>query len=138
MFPQGVSVSVSVFTLSCISVERYYAICRPLSFKSTPRRAKVMIMVTWSVALLIVIPELISLDTHPNPFLPSDFSLLTTCKPTWSSSMTVGFQCFHLGAMYLLPLVLMFATYLKIARCLWRTYIPSETSKLYNHTILIL
>ena len=57
-----------------------------------------MIIITWTVALTLQVPELVSLDTHPNPHLPSDFSLLTTCKPTWSVSVTVGFLCFHLVA----------------------------------------
>ncbi len=48
---QGVSVSVSVLTLSVISIERWYAICHPLAFKSTITRARVMIILIWLVAL---------------------------------------------------------------------------------------
>ena len=48
---QGVSISVSVLTLSVISVERWYAICHPLKFKSTTTRARVMIFLIWVVAL---------------------------------------------------------------------------------------
>ena len=54
---QGVSVSVSVLTLTCISVERWYAICFPLKFKSTPSRAKLMILAIWLIALSLIVPE---------------------------------------------------------------------------------
>lgn len=124
---QLVSVSVSVFTLSCISVERFYAICRPLSFKSTPRRAKVMIIVTWTAACLVALPDLISLDI--NPVLPPDFTLLSLCKPTLSQTATLIVLCFQLLFVYILPLALMFVTYLQIVRCLWSTNIPTETSE---------
>ncbi|ELU18833.1 hypothetical protein CAPTEDRAFT_5310 [Capitella teleta] len=131
---QAVSVAVSVFTLSCISLERFYAICYPLSFKSTPRRAKVMIVVTWVLALLMAIPDLICLDTQHNSGLPADFSLLTTCKPTWSHSIQVGVQCFNLLVMYLLPLGFMFCTYFRIVRCLWSNNIPTESSRDQLHS----
>ncbi|KAJ9574923.1 hypothetical protein L9F63_007889, partial [Diploptera punctata] len=46
-----VSVAVSVLTLTFISVDRWYAICFPLKFKSTTSRAKTAIIIIWLVAL---------------------------------------------------------------------------------------
>lgn len=51
-FFQTVSVSVSILTLTFISIDRWYAICFPLKFKSTTGRAKTAIIVIWVVALL--------------------------------------------------------------------------------------
>ncbi|PSN49040.1 Orexin receptor type 2, partial [Blattella germanica] len=48
---QTVSVAVSVLTLTFISVDRWYAICFPLKFKSTTSRAKTAIFIIWLVAL---------------------------------------------------------------------------------------
>jgi hypothetical protein len=48
---QTVSVTVSVLTLTFISVDRWYAICFPLKFKSTTGRAKTAIIVIWLLAL---------------------------------------------------------------------------------------
>jgi len=81
---QGVLVSVSVLTLTVISVERYYAICHPFHFKTTPRRARTMIVVVWIISLVIIFPEFIVLKTFryfPN-HLPT--VILTTCKPAWN------------------------------------------------------
>ncbi|CAL9692191.1 unnamed protein product [Knipowitschia caucasica] len=45
----------SILNLCCISIDRYYAICNPLMYKSTVtvRVAGVMICVTWTVAAII-------------------------------------------------------------------------------------
>jgi hypothetical protein len=46
-------VSVSVLTLTFISVDRWYAICHPLKFRSTIGRAKTAIAAIWIISLLI-------------------------------------------------------------------------------------
>lgn len=48
---QTVSVTVSVMTLTSISIDRWYAICHPLKFKSTTGRAKTAIIIIWIVGL---------------------------------------------------------------------------------------
>jgi hypocretin (orexin) receptor 2 len=50
---QTVSVGVSVLTLTFISVDRWYAICFPLKFKSTTGRAKTAIIIIWLLALAV-------------------------------------------------------------------------------------
>ncbi|KAJ8924450.1 hypothetical protein NQ315_007247, partial [Exocentrus adspersus] len=48
---ESVSVTVSILTLTFISIDRWYAICFPLKFKSTTGRAKTAIGIIWIVAL---------------------------------------------------------------------------------------
>ena len=83
-FPlQGVSVSVSVLTLTAISVERWYAICHPLSFKITAKRVRLTIIAIWLIAVTIMIPEVIVLDIER--IVPAEVSdLLMACRPMWS------------------------------------------------------
>ena len=123
---QGVSVCVSVLTLSSISIERYYAICRPLSFKATPKRAKYMITLTWVVSFLIMIPEAISMTIHR--FFPQDFSVaLTSCGPGWAFEYQAAFHIVIMTTMYFIPLALIFWAYTKIAQALWKSELPSST-----------
>ena len=119
---QTVSVSVSVMTLCAISVERWYAICRPLSFHSTVRRAGHIIAVIWFLSACIAIPELVSSAVEP---LRSDTVLLSACYPKlWTNTQTAIFQIFLMVALYILPLALMGFAYTHIAIVLWTEHIP--------------
>jgi hypothetical protein len=43
-------------TLTSISYERYYAIVYPLKFQATKFRAKLIICIVWTIAILINVP----------------------------------------------------------------------------------
>ncbi|XP_071118743.1 orexin receptor type 2-like [Haliotis cracherodii] len=127
IFLQNVSVSVSVLTLSAISVERWYAICHPLAFKSTLSRARNIIIVIWVVAAGVALPEMIVVTTNPYNY-PGDFQTiyLTTCAPAWLEWKQIIYQISLVIVMYVCPLVLMALTYTNIAVVLWRNDIPGQ------------
>jgi len=60
----GLSVAVDIFTLVCISIERYLAICRPLlilklqSIRFANLLNKCILFLIWSSGLLIALPNL--------------------------------------------------------------------------------
>ena len=126
------SVSVSVLTLTAISVERYFAICNPLKFRSTTTRARVIICLIWLVSTVIISPELYAMDTHkPQHNLPKHFTiLLTSCKPNWADENQMAYQLFQMVALYALPFCFMGYTYIRIAMVLWSNYVPTEASEL--------
>ncbi|GFN92712.1 orexin receptor-like protein, partial [Plakobranchus ocellatus] len=74
------SVLVSVLTLSAIAVERWWAICYPLRFKSTLPRARKIILLIWIVAFLTALPEAIVAKTEEYIF-PGNYTspFLTRC-----------------------------------------------------------
>ncbi|PRD26246.1 UNVERIFIED_CONTAM: Orexin receptor type 2 [Trichonephila clavipes] len=127
-FNTNVSVGVSVLTLTFISVDRWYAICHPLSFKSTASRAKTSIFLIWLISVLIGLPEAIVLDTRRS--LPVDTLYLTDCTHTWSETSTRVYQLFLILVLYVAPFTLMAFTYYQITRVLWNKNIPgaSETN----------
>ncbi|KAK7088984.1 orexin receptor type 2-like [Littorina saxatilis] len=128
LFLQNTSVSVSVLTLSAIAVERWYAICYPLRFKSTLTRARNIIVIIWITAMLIALPELIVADTHAYEFPPPFKSvLLTDCRPSWESWKQSIYQIILAIALYLAPIVLMTLTYTHIALVLWMQEIPGDS-----------
>ena len=45
----------SVFTMLCLSVERYFAVCRPHTFSQrfSPKIVKVLVLVSWLYAMLL-------------------------------------------------------------------------------------
>ncbi|CAC5403024.1 NPFFR2 [Mytilus coruscus] len=57
-FVQVLSVTLSVLTLTCISIERFLAIVFPLKGKLTLRGIYISITVTWTISLAIASPHL--------------------------------------------------------------------------------
>lgn len=127
---QPVSVCVSVLTLTVISIERWWAICHPLRFKSTTSRARNIIIVIWIVSLLIPIPDVIAVEI--SSIIPPKYQemtvLLTRCQPAfkqlWDTKAQTVYQIFLTVVMFLIPLVLMAFAYSRIARCLWVDAVP--------------
>ncbi|CAG09420.1 unnamed protein product, partial [Tetraodon nigroviridis] len=81
---QTISVSVSVLTLSCIAQDRWYAICHPLMFKSTAKRARKSIVIIWVVSCVIMIPQAVVMESSSLLHeLTNKTSLFTVCDEHW-------------------------------------------------------
>jgi hypothetical protein len=117
-----------VLTLSLISVERFYAIVHPLAFRSTTKRVRIMIVIVWITSLGIYAPELYALGLFRR--IDPDLSqLLTSCRPVgWDYDVQAAYSLCLTLVLYLLPFCLMGYTYSKIAMCLWRNSIPTESN----------
>ncbi|XP_030051472.1 orexin receptor type 2-like [Microcaecilia unicolor] len=127
---QTVSVSVSVLTLSCIALDRWYAICHPLMFKSTAKRARNSIIIIWIVSCVIMIPQAIVMEcSSVFPELANRTILFTVCDEHWGDQMypKVYHTCFFLIT-YMAPLCLMMLAYLQIFQKLWCRQIPGTSS----------
>ncbi|KAG7213895.1 hypothetical protein KM043_003099 [Ampulex compressa] len=123
---QTVSVSVSVLTLTFISIDRWYAICFPLRFKSTTGRAKTAIIIIWMIALLFDIPDLLVLRTVPPKHIRVKTVLFTQCASSWSPESQTTFTIVKLILLYTGPLIFMSVAYCQIIRVLWRGDIPGH------------
>ncbi|XP_062375154.1 orexin receptor type 2 [Sardina pilchardus] len=126
---QTISVSVSVLTLSCIAQDRWYAICHPLMFKSTAKRARKSILLIWVVSCIIMIPQAIVMECSQFPELTNKTSLFTVCDEHWSDEIypKVYHTCFFIVT-YFAPLCLMVLAYIQICHKLWCQQIPGTSS----------
>lgn len=136
LYFQSVSVSVSVLTLTFISIDRWYAICYPLKFKSTAGRAKIAIFIIWITSLLLVLPDVIVLDTRMHPNLKVDTHYLTDCAYMWSDDNTQIYQLVIVLILYVAPFALMSVTYYQIARVLWNKNIPGNQTVMRSVTVM--
>ncbi|XP_010887271.1 orexin receptor type 2 [Esox lucius] len=129
---QTISVSVSVLTLSCIALDRWYAICHPLMFKSTDRRARNSVIVVWVVSCVIMIPQAVVMECSSLlPELANKTSLFTVCDEHWGADVypKVYHICFFF-ATYFAPLFLMVLAYTQICHKLWCQQIPGTSTAL--------
>ncbi|CAK1543389.1 unnamed protein product [Leptosia nina] len=127
LYFQSVSVTVSVLTLTFISVDRWYAICFPLKFKSTTSRAKTAILIIWVLSLLFNVPEFVVLQVRRMQ-LRFDAPYFMQCTPTWSDESDLKWHVIKALFLYTFPLFLMMIAYCQIVRVLWRSdNIPGHT-----------
>ncbi|XP_049825828.1 cholecystokinin receptor type A-like [Aethina tumida] len=112
---QAVSVSVGVWTLVAISLERYFAICRPLKSRrwQTQFHAYKMIFVVWLASLswnspVLVVSSLLAMRRYK-------------CRENWPSKLSE--QVFNIVLdilLLLIPLLIMCVAYSLIMSKLWR------------------
>ncbi|XP_077864376.1 LOW QUALITY PROTEIN: orexin receptor type 2-like [Saccoglossus kowalevskii] len=110
--------SVSVLTLSAIAVDRYFAICQPLMFKSTPRRAATVIVAIWLSSFIIPIPLAVVYETESR--LPA-FVYMTRCyEKGWHGMVQQKiYHIFLICAIFIVPLMLVTVAYTLVCRQLW-------------------
>ncbi|GFN96651.1 orexin receptor type [Plakobranchus ocellatus] len=115
---ENVSVIVSVLTLTTISVERWFAICKPLTFQQTRTRVIACMVVIWLVAYLASIPVLFIHEISPDIMIPPNLTiLLTSCGPK-DAEAAFSYEIF-LSITFFLLLLVMGYNYTAIALCLW-------------------
>lgn len=83
----GVSVSVSTFNLVAISLERYSAICNPLTSRSwqTKSHAAKVITATWVASFILMLPYPIS--STLKPFTRLNNSTGHMCRLVWPNDI---------------------------------------------------
>uniref|UniRef100_A0A182RP97 G_PROTEIN_RECEP_F1_2 domain-containing protein n=1 Tax=Anopheles funestus TaxID=62324 RepID=A0A182RP97_ANOFN len=114
-----VSVSVAVWTLVAISLERYFAICRPLSSRrwQTQFHAYKMIGLVWTVSFLANSPLCYVQRLQPVGRTTGQMK----CREVWPDRVwEKAYVLFHDVGLLFLPLLTMGFAYSMIVSKLWR------------------
>ncbi|XP_005599765.2 neuropeptide Y receptor type 6-like [Equus caballus] len=125
-YVQSVSISVSIFSLVLIAVERYQLIVNPHGWKPSVSHAYWGIILIWLFSLLLSIPFFLSYHLTDEPFhnlsLPTDlYTHRVACVENWPSRMNqLLFTTSLFMLQYWVPLSFIFICYLKIVICLRR------------------
>ncbi|XP_041854365.1 neuropeptide Y receptor Y8b [Melanotaenia boesemani] len=115
---QCISITVSIFSLILIAMERYQLIVHPTGWKPLVRQSYLAVAVTWIVACLISVPFLLySVLTLPfqNLSIPLPVSDHLICMELWPSvKVRRAYTTSLLIFQFLLPLALIMVCYLQI------------------------
>lgn len=108
---------VQVYVLLSISVDRFYTIVYPLSFKVSREKAKKMILASWLFDAVFISPCFFfygSTDSHCDFFLPG----------SWGS---IAYAAVHLLVGFLVPVGLIVSFYQRLVRYIWRISADGHT-----------
>lgn len=118
---QCTSVSVSIFSLVLIAVERHQLIIRPRGWRPSPFQACLGVGLTWSLALITAMPFLIFSITTDAPLqqlpaiLREHYRGKVVCMEQWPSrQFKLAYTTGMLLLQYVAPLAFIFICYLKV------------------------
>uniref|UniRef100_A0A8C5J094 Probable G-protein coupled receptor 19 n=1 Tax=Junco hyemalis TaxID=40217 RepID=A0A8C5J094_JUNHY len=108
---QYLTPGVQLYVLLAISVDRFYTIVYPLSFKVSRGKAKKMILASWLCGALFASPACFlygsNSEQHCNFFLPS----------SWQGS---AYSIIHLLLVFMIPSFFIILFYQKVIKYIWR------------------
>ena len=117
-FSQTISVSVSIYTLVAIGMDRYFAIIHPLRPRMGSRETLFVIGVIWVISIALALPAALftTLEFHGGDTFCTDGS--------WEDSLVYSLVCMVLQ--YFLPLAVLMGAYIRIGRRIWGRRTPGE------------
>uniref|UniRef100_A0A8C1TJ14 Urotensin-2 receptor n=1 Tax=Cyprinus carpio TaxID=7962 RepID=A0A8C1TJ14_CYPCA len=124
----------SIFTLTVMSTERYFAVLKPLdTVKRSKSYRKAIALLVWTASLILTLPMIISIQLMTESFKPM-------CQPTLSPLSYKIYISFLFGTSIVAPGVIIGYLYIRLARTYWisQTETFKQTKKLPNQKVLYL
>ncbi|XP_065290361.2 oxytocin receptor-like [Dermacentor albipictus] len=125
-FGQLLGPYLSSYVLVVTAIDRYQAICFPLSNCSwTPTKSKLLISVAWIVALLCCVPQLFIFSYHE--ISPGVHDCWGTYVEPWGLR---AYVTWYGVSVFFVPLLVLTFTYVAICRTIWRNvYLKRRNSE---------
>lgn len=121
---QVTSVSASIFTLTVMTYERYQAIVQPLKAQIPKRKVLTMLGTAWGFAFISASPELFAYQFHDNA------NQKFQCRENWPHhKYRQLYTMFLFVCTYLIPLLVIFPTYIKMMSTLKNSHSFNNTDK---------
>ncbi|XP_033643689.1 tachykinin-like peptides receptor 99D [Asterias rubens] len=131
-FIQQVVICVSVFTLTAVSVDRYFAVVRPLKARMARSNTKTILVISgiWLASCMMGMVQLILARSKRYEWCYGERQL-TVCTEHWpDANLEFGYEIFNMGATYVVPLVIFSFTYSVVGRKLWGRNLPGNADHL--------
>ncbi|XP_075238341.1 neuropeptide SIFamide receptor-like [Lycorma delicatula] len=124
-YVQGVSVAASVYSLIAVSLDRFLAIWYPLKCQITTRRARIIIIIIWVIAVTATLPWALFFEVIVYKEAPD----IPMCVEVWPDYLNgnLYFLIANLLFCYILPMILISLCYILIWIKVCKRHIPSDT-----------
>ncbi|XP_077864011.1 tachykinin-like peptides receptor 99D [Saccoglossus kowalevskii] len=127
LFTLQVTVCVSIYTLTAIGIDRYYAIVYPLKIRASKYRNVIIIMVIWVVSIVSGIVQLVLGKTKKFYW---DGQFLYSCSERWPTETSSAiYEVFVMCVTYFLPLLVLCYTYITVGFKLWGRKLPGNADE---------
>nr|XP_006819630.1 PREDICTED: neuropeptide Y receptor-like [Saccoglossus kowalevskii] len=130
---QQVSVTVGIYTLSAIGVDRYIAVVYPLQRRGIQHTSTITIAVIWITAVAMAVVQLFYVSTKEYPI--SEYNNLLICGERWpqdNAGIAYEFVIFIIA--YCIPLIVLGYTYTQVIIRLWGRHIPGNADRIRDRT----
>lgn len=124
------SCTASILNLCMISVDRYYAITKPLEYgvKRTPKRMIICVILVWFGAACISLPPLLILGNEH--LIEENGKLISACIVCQS----FGYQLYATLCSFYIPLAVMMVVYYKIFRAARKIVLDEKRAQSHLET----
>ncbi|XP_070556397.1 RYamide receptor-like [Ptychodera flava] len=126
IFLQQVSVIVSIYTLTAIGIDRYFAVMYPLKVRVTKHRGKILLAVIFLIAVSLAVVQAVFARARTRE--PTDAKNGIYFCDEWPSytRAIMAYEVFIVLAAYFIPLAVLLYTYCRIGVRLWGRRIPGN------------
>ncbi|KAJ8963386.1 hypothetical protein NQ318_018863 [Aromia moschata] len=113
MFFRTFGLYLSSFILVCISIDRFYAVLKPLHLAALDRRERLMLVGAWIGAVLCSLPQMAIFHVEAHPNITWYYQCVTyNVFPSYAHELT--YYVFGMVMMYALPLLVIIYSYASI------------------------
>ena len=113
MFLRTFGLYLSSFIIITITIDRYYAICKPMEFDFAYRLCKILLAFSWIMSVISSIPQVFVFEVLTHPKDPTFKQCVTFGKLNTVHSK-LAYNLYHFMGCYGTPLLIMMFCYAKI------------------------
>jgi len=136
-FIQSVAVTLTVYTLILITIEKYDALCHPFKSRMSRKCSKICFFGICLLALVVSLPiaiftELIQVDGYNQTGVNAsnmNATWLPQCTESWPKSLRKYTQVYNILVLivqYLLPVVILTFCYVRIGCVIYKAKAPGQ------------